>query len=65
MIVPPDMGKIKNIADQLECDIKVLEKKLKETECKNKICELQAEIRNKGLILFNYQRTLSSRKYKN
>jgi len=59
------MGKIKKIADQLECDIEVLEKKLRETECKSKIYELQTEIRNKGLTLFNYQRTLSSRKYKN
>jgi len=63
MIVPPDMGKIKEIAIGLEDEIKTLENKLKNETCKNKLNELRAEIRAKGLTLFGYQRTLSSRKY--
>jgi len=63
MIVPPDMEKIKKIALSLEDEIKTLENKLENETCKNKINELRAEIRAKGLTLFGYQRTLSSRKY--
>jgi len=63
MIVPPDMRKIKEIAIGLEDEIKTLENKLENETCKNKINELRAEIRAKGLTLFGYQRTLSSRKY--
>jgi len=63
MIVPPDMEKIKKIALNLEDEIKTLENKLENETCKNKINALRAEIRAKGLTLFGYQRTLSSRKY--
>ena len=63
MIVPPDMEKIKKIALSLEDEIKMLENSLKNETCKNKINELKSEIRAKGLTLFEYQRTLSSRKY--
>jgi len=63
MIVPPDMDKINKIAKSLEDEIKTLGYKLENETCKNKINELQAEIRAKGLALFGYQRTLSSRKY--
>ena len=63
MIVPPDMEKIKNIAQNLENEIKTLEGKLKNETCESKISELRTEIRTKGLTLFEYQRTLSSRKY--
>jgi len=63
MIVPPDMEKIRQIAMNLESEIKLLENKLENETCENKINELRAEIRATGLILFEYQRTLSSRKY--
>ena len=63
MIVPPDMEKIKKIALNLEDEIKTLENKLELETCKNKINSLRTEIRAKGLTLFGYQRTLSSRKY--
>ena len=63
MIVPPDMEKIKKIVSSLEHEIKTLENKLENETRKDKIDELQAEIKANGLTLFGYQRTLSSRKY--
>ena len=63
MIVPPDMEVIRKIANGLEEEIKSLEVQLKETSCSDKINELRTEIKNKGLTLYGYQRTLSSRKY--
>ena len=63
MITPPDMDKIKNIAMSLEDEINTLKGKLENETCQGKIDELRAEIRAKGLTLFGYQRTLSSRKY--
>jgi len=63
MIVPPDMEKIKKIALSLENEINKLENELENETCKNKINELRAEIRDRGLTLFGYQRTLNSRKY--
>ena len=63
MIVPPDMDKIKRIADDLAEEIEVLETKLENENCEHKINELRYEIRSKGLTLFDYQRTLNSNKY--
>ena len=63
MIVPPDMEKIEKIAMSLNVEIKALECKLEDETCKDKISELRTEIRALGLVLFGYQRTLSSRKY--
>jgi hypothetical protein len=57
------MEKIKKIAVSLEDEIKALEHTLANETSKDRINELQAEIKAKGLTLFGYQRTLNSRKY--
>ena len=43
------MKRIKKIATSLEDEIKILENKLENETCKNKINELQAEIKANGL----------------
>ena len=63
MIVPPDMKNIEKIASALEAEIRALEEQVEEEKCQDKINELRAEIRKKGMALFGYQRTLNSIKY--